>query len=245
MKAVNKVEFIKTACKDKDVLDLGCIRHSAEFALNDPNWLHTHLQKVSKSIVGIDYLDAEVKKLRAEGYFIFTADVTQPLPFAQSFDVIVAGDLIEHLTNFDGFFQNVNRLLKDDGVLIITTPNPFYSEEFFYTVFKNKIFVNPEHTCWVDLQCMNQLISRFSLRIDELYYLNNTAWALKYYIANKDNNYDILLGKWNKNTIADRVYRKIYEIGFGITYLPLKLLVQTLSPKVKYADYLAVIKKRQ
>ena len=66
---------------------------------------------------------------------------------------------------FDGFFENINRLMKDDGILILTTPNPFYRDGFFYAFFKNDILLNPEHTCWIDQKCLSQLIDRFSLEI--------------------------------------------------------------------------------
>ena len=49
----------------KNVLDIGCIRHSAEFAVSDPNWLHKKISTAASRTLGVDYLPDEVEKLRA------------------------------------------------------------------------------------------------------------------------------------------------------------------------------------
>lgn len=245
-KAVSKNKYILKLCEDKTVLDLGCIRHSAEFALRDPNWLHKGMLEVAKSVLGIDYLEDEILKLKLQGYNIVYGDVTKKLPIESEFDVIVAGDLIEHLTNFDGFLENVYRLLKSDGYLIITTPNPFYSEEFFYTVLKNDVIVNPEHTCWIDPITLNQLISRYPLYIDEIYFIEDTSWNLKNLILNSTSDrYDIINGCWHNNTINRRIERKLFGILFEVAYFPIRYILGMKSRFVRYADYMAIIKKNQ
>lgn len=242
---VDKIEFIKNICHGRSVLDLGCVRHDAAFSMNDPNWLHRHLCEIAESIVGVDYVENEVRKLNQNGMFsIIYGDVTKPLPIEKQFDIIVAGDLIEHLTCFEGFFDNVNRLLKEEGILILTTPNPFYRDGFFYTVFKNDVLVNPEHTCWIDPNCMNQLTERFSLEVTEMYWLKGSNWALRMLITqNVQNQYDIMKGKWDKDTNYDKIKRKIFGYLFELIYLPMKLLISKDS--VNYSDYLVVIRKKR
>jgi len=43
--------------------------------------------------------------------------------FGFKFDVVFAGEIIEHLFNTDKFLQNIYSVLKDDGCLVLTTPN--------------------------------------------------------------------------------------------------------------------------
>lgn len=48
---------------------------------------------------------------------------TDDLPFAdESFDALIAGDVIEHLENPSHFLREANRVLKPDGKLVISTP---------------------------------------------------------------------------------------------------------------------------
>lgn len=45
---------------------------------------------------------------------------------SQSFDVIVSFQVIEHVTDVKAYLNNIKRLLKSEGLLIITTPNRTY-----------------------------------------------------------------------------------------------------------------------
>src|SRR5262249_12891589 len=135
-KPISKAAFIAEKCSGKKVLDMGCIRHNADVAMADPNWLHAKIKARAQQVVGVDYLPEEIPKVNSHGYDVRYGDVTQPIDIHEKFDVIVAADLIEHLTNFDGFFKNCNHLLAENGVLIITTPNPFYVDSFHFVSLK-------------------------------------------------------------------------------------------------------------
>jgi 2-polyprenyl-3-methyl-5-hydroxy-6-metoxy-1,4-benzoquinol methylase len=241
---VVKEAFIQEACRGKSVLDLGCIRHNADFASNDPNWLHKIIKAVAKRVVGVDYLPEEIKKLNAMGYDIIWGDVTKPMAIQETFDVIVAGDLIEHLANFEGFFENCSLLLKPDGVLIITTPNPFFAGEFHYTAFKKMFLINPEHTCWIDPQALSQLAGRFGYAIKDAYFIKH-SWQLRNLITESEQNeYDILQGTWLNNSIGYKMFRLVAGIFFNIVYTPYKFISGANTALVRYSDYLAILSKR-
>lgn len=51
-------------------------------------------------------------------------DFNRPVPYPKDFfDVIIAGEVVEHLFNTDNFFKEVFSILKRDGVFLLTTPN--------------------------------------------------------------------------------------------------------------------------
>jgi len=53
----------------------------------------------------------------------FLAGSALDIPTEEKFDVILASEIIEHILDLDRFHSEINRVLKDDGMLIISTPN--------------------------------------------------------------------------------------------------------------------------
>lgn len=71
--------------------------------------------------------------IKAEGFFgldrrptaevDLIADLESDLPFKdQSFDAIIANQVVEHIQNFVQLISELNRILKDDGTLILHVP---------------------------------------------------------------------------------------------------------------------------
>lgn len=240
-KPIVKEDFIQKKCHGKTVLDIGCIRHSAKFVIEDPKWLHKKIKAVAKKVIGVDYLPQEIEKLSKFGYEIILWDITKRLNIDEKFDVIVAGDVIEHLVNFEGFFENCKNLLKSEGILIITTANPFYAGEFHYLAFKRDFLLNPEHTCWIDPLCLEQLSRKFGFGIREIHYLKN-SWKLNSVICEtKRHVYDILNDKWMNNSVRFKLFRVLFGSLFAIFYLPYRIISGCNTILVRYSDYLVLL----
>lgn len=123
----DRVAFLVDRCRDRHVLDVGCVAHDAT-RLDDPTWLHRHLATAAASCVGVDILEPGVAAVRAAGFEAICHDLSTglgPLASRAPFDVIVAGEIIEHLTDLDMLFQVAHDGLTDAGELILTTPNPY------------------------------------------------------------------------------------------------------------------------
>jgi len=84
-------------------------------------WLNAHHSHVSWT--GIEIQESLVSKARAAG-FQAEADISK-LDLQTSYDLIIAIDVIEHLTDIEiqDLFSKFNLLLKDDGTVITRTPN--------------------------------------------------------------------------------------------------------------------------
>jgi 2-polyprenyl-3-methyl-5-hydroxy-6-metoxy-1,4-benzoquinol methylase len=99
----------------KRVLDVGC----------SSGYLARPLVGQGCTVVGLE-LDpeaaAEARKICEE---VLVGDVeTMELPFEpESFDVVLCGDLVEHLRDPEAFLSRVRPLLRKDGKLMLTTPN--------------------------------------------------------------------------------------------------------------------------
>lgn len=232
---VNRVEFILSKCRGKRVLDLGCVQHTAEWAIKSPCWLHKKILDVAEHVIGIDYAKSEVNKLQKLGFNVITADVTRPLPIKDKFDVIVAGNLIEHLDNFKGFFGNLKNILKSDGVVLISTANPFYFDQYFYSALKNNVLINPEHTCWIDPIALNQLAARFGFQIREFHFVKE-RWSLKNMIfESRKQTYDMFHGKWVRNREPHLVENILGNLLFRLFVLFCKFNVRWRKHLSKYS----------
>jgi SAM-dependent methyltransferase len=222
----SRTEIIREFCQDKIVLDLGCVNHDIGNA-DSELWLHKTVVEVSREVLGVDYLAEEVGMLRERGFEAMAGDVTKPLAIDRQFDVIVVGNLIEHLSNFDGLMSNIRRLLAPDGVVLIGTANPFFREQYFYSALKNDIIVNPEHTCWIDPVTLNQLSRRFGLETAEVRWIKE-KWYLSQTIFNgEQQSLNIFTGRWTYHPprpLLERMVSPWLEMAFRIPLQPARQL---------------------
>lgn len=76
------------------------------------------------TVYGIDAAENALRMARKRGIITVASDVSKPLPFDdKSFNFVLAGEIIEHIFNTRPFLKEINRVLKPDGYVIITTPN--------------------------------------------------------------------------------------------------------------------------
>ena len=97
------------------VLDVGC----------SSGYLARPLTERGCAVVGIELDEKAAEAAREVCSKVLVGDVeTMELPFPEgSFDVVLCGDLIEHLRAPERFLARVRPLLRDDGRLVLTTPN--------------------------------------------------------------------------------------------------------------------------
>jgi SAM-dependent methyltransferase len=146
------------------VLHVGCAAHVPD--PNDPTWLHGQLCKRFPETVGLDLRQDLIDKLSELGFRNLIAANAETFELGRQFDTIVAGDVIEHLSNPGSFLVQARKHLAPGGKLIITTPFPFALGPFMYAVLKYpKTCWNVEHTCWFCLKTFGELCRRADLRI--------------------------------------------------------------------------------
>jgi len=73
---------------------------------------------------GVDISKKGCEIARKKGIKTRVADLNNKIPFFKnSFNFVIAHEVIEHLTDPDQFLEECHRVLKKNGYLIITTPN--------------------------------------------------------------------------------------------------------------------------
>ena len=143
---MNRTEFIKSNMKGK-VLDVGC----------SCGTLHSLIS--NKNVYGLDIEDCGNIK---ENFYIGDA---QGMPFDDNFfDTVVAGELIEHLENPEKFLTEAKRVLKKDGILIISTPNKkSLVNRIFRTYYRH-------HISLFDAYSLKKLLSKY-FTIEKMFFL--------------------------------------------------------------------------
>lgn len=111
--------------RDARLLDCGC--GDGGFTLMMAERMGT------REINAIDAMKEHVDIARAKGIQASQGDLNEKLPFEdESFDVIHAGQIIEHLHQTDAFVREIRRTLKTGGYAIISTPNLAASHNILY-----------------------------------------------------------------------------------------------------------------
>lgn len=145
--------------------------------------MHAQLSGMASQLVGVDLDDAAVGRIRSEGYDVRQGDA-ENLNLDERFDVVFAGELIEHLERFPDFFESVRRHLAPGGKLVLTTPNPFALSCFIYRMSKD-VWVNSDHTCWFCEHTLPQLAARCDFDVEQISYIGHpTPGRLRRIVAN-------------------------------------------------------------
>ncbi len=174
--ALNKRELILSAARGKDVLDTGCVQHSWRMSIDNPGWLHAGVRNAARSCVGVDFLADDAAELNERGYDIRVANVLRDEPPGQ-FDVVIAGDIIEHLEDPGVFLEYIAKALRPDGRAVITTPNAFYIAQWWTLLARGKPAISPEHSVLFDPFTFAKLVERGPLELEALHWLTPSWYA--------------------------------------------------------------------
>ena len=127
---LKRYEFARPHCVDRDVLDAGCgVGYGAAFLAEEAR----HVVGVDRSEEAIAYARRRYSRPNVE----FEVAHLLELPAgADAFDVVCCFETIEHLPDQDAFLEEVRRVLRPNGVFVVSTPragtagdNPFHERE--------------------------------------------------------------------------------------------------------------------
>jgi glycosyltransferase involved in cell wall biosynthesis/SAM-dependent methyltransferase len=139
---IHRYAFVSQFVKGKKVLDLASGEGYGSFILS----------KNALSVIGVE-IDHEAVTHASNTYINDNIEFTEgsilniPIAGEHIFDIIVCFEAIEHIEDHNTLFREIKRLLKHDGILIISTPdkklyaddpgysNPFHIKELYYSDF--------------------------------------------------------------------------------------------------------------
>lgn len=172
----DRCNYIPTLVRGLRVLDIGCVEHNLENRKRE-HWLHDRLVKSAASVLGLDYEADQIEQMKREGYNVIAADATN-FSLSKEFDVIVAGEIIEHLLNPGLFLQCARRHLAPNGILIMTTPNANCLIYFLENLILGHEIDNPDHVAMYSPTTISLLLKKSGFAVDAIVFLaENTAYC--------------------------------------------------------------------
>lgn len=159
-------EFILTRARGKRVLHLGCVDRgllAERFARGD--LMHQRLAGVAADLWGVDIDREGIEFLRAHGFpKVVAADVSDldrtPDLQGLEFDLIVASEILEHLSNPGLFLGALDRFMAGrPGDLVVTVPNAFRVDTLL-SLFRGVEYVHPDHVYWFSYHTVTHLLRR-------------------------------------------------------------------------------------
>lgn len=158
--------IIQAYTKDKEVLDFWVWDTSDRF-------LHKIISDSAKNVIWVEIDEERAERLRKQGYTILQWDAEQ-INIWKQFDVIIAGDLIEHLNNPWLFLENVKRHVKNGWFFLFNTPNA-YSINFVmrWLFFWWNVKQFPEHVTLFTEELLKNLLERYNIKIEKTVYFTH------------------------------------------------------------------------
>lgn len=101
---------------NQNILDIGCYDGALLSLVKNQN----------NNLYGLDASQWAVAKCRQKNIQAqnFFWDDSAPLPYGDNFfDLVIAGEIIEHIFDTEYFLAEIRRVLKTDGKLLLSTPN--------------------------------------------------------------------------------------------------------------------------
>jgi SAM-dependent methyltransferase len=173
--AVERDELILEQCSGKVVLHLGCVDYPLlEERLRTNQLLHQKLLNRAQSVWGVDIDEAGIRMLTndfgidklltvdAERLDLIADRVEQP-------DIVVAGEILEHVNNPGLVLTGIRNLLRPGGELLVSVPNALAMRIWFHT-FRHRENIHPDHVVYFSPYTISNLVGRFGFRVSSLWW---------------------------------------------------------------------------
>ena len=120
------------------------------------------LRELQRSVLVLTSSKAALPPSRESGYDVRLADITAPgleEVVGKKYDIVIAGELIEHIESPGQLLDNARAVLANDGLLVLTTPNP-YCLRLIGDHVRGKVRENVDHLMYYFPSGIAELSSR-------------------------------------------------------------------------------------
>lgn len=163
---LDRETFLLEQCRGKAVLHLGCADSPyTRERVESKTLLHVKLAQEAKCIVGIDLDRGAVSHLQDLGVStvkVGNAERLEEFDHQSTYEVIVAGEILEHLPNPGRCLLQAKKLLSANGVIAISVPNAFSAKSMLRVALGIEL-VHPEHVCYYSPATLHRLAAMHGL----------------------------------------------------------------------------------
>lgn len=161
-------------CRNKSALHLGCVGFTdctaEEKIIQAKESLHASISELASECTGVDLDGDTIAELRELGVFlnVIEGDVEhlERLPQdLRNFDIVVAGDIIEHLSNPGLMLEGIKPRLGSGGRLLVSTPNSFGIASWI-RVLTGKFREGAQHVLCFNPITLEQLLERHGYEVE-------------------------------------------------------------------------------
>lgn len=175
LRPVDRLDFVSTACRGRTVLDLGAMDETAYGHKHGRGtWLHERIAAVAKAVIGVDSsaVVPDEGVVTASNARIVRGDVDRLDALLEEIDfqpdVVVAGELIEHVPSPLAFLQRLRHSTRLAGcTLILTTPNATAAHNVAIGLLSRES-THRDHLCILSYKTLHTLCARAGLEHFEL-----------------------------------------------------------------------------
>jgi len=164
-KIVDRVPWLVEQCRGKRVIHVGFADAGfREEQSRAGSWLHGHLDEVTTSLVGLDFDSPGVQAAVDGGFEAHLVDCTDSAAVAalelEPADIVLAGEVIEHLGAPGPFLDAMALLCAPGGTLIVTTPNAYGLVNVVANITRRVEVNHPDHVVMFTWRTLTQLMQR-------------------------------------------------------------------------------------
>jgi 2-polyprenyl-3-methyl-5-hydroxy-6-metoxy-1,4-benzoquinol methylase len=91
----------------------------------------------------------------------------------EKYDLIIFGEVLEHLENPGAAIKNSINLLSSNGVVLVTVPNAFGIRNFFENFFNNRELTRTDHCAYYSYVTLNRLFGMNLMKNNSFHYYSN------------------------------------------------------------------------
>lgn len=173
----SKKDYLQANIRPTDVvLDVGFVGQGIR--ADQASSSHAVLRSLAGTVYGLDMQEYVPDGPVFPGQY--KQGSAEDFAFPERFDVIYAGDLIEHLANPGKFLESSKRHLKPGGRLLLTTPNAFNLFNLAEKLTKPEPTVNPDHTMYLNRKTLKVLLEKAG------FVLTDVAWVYSLGLSHRE-----------------------------------------------------------